>query len=428
MEALDRALRAVRAGRPDAARRLLDEVLAADPSNEEALAWRARVAESPAERAEWLRRALAVNPDNRWARAGLDEIEGGGPPPLGPPPLDPTAAAAASAAAGPATGALHVLQCPSCAGSVELHPGRGAQAAACRYCGSVIDLTTDQAAVLGQLNPKVGPTIPIEPGMEAVLDGERHLVLGWLRYTGHDDEETWTWDEWQLVGDSGAVRYLSHAKDEGFTLQAPVRPVAPFHYADKSIAVPGGRAHVTERSEARITALRGELTWRPRLGHTLQVLEARGPGGSRYSGEWTDGEVELSGGHVLPARAVQQAFNLPATARIARGGTVPLAPEAIADARWSARACFVGAFLIAFAGCAGEGTGTVLLDQNVTVPLALMSDTPALTVGTFTVAEPGKPVEISIDAAITYNGDWAAVDAYVTGPDGEETLVLAGDL
>ncbi len=192
---IDRAIRAARRGHAEAARRLFDAVLEGEPENETALSWRARITDDPGAKSTLLRRALAVNPDNKWAAGaleGLGDAEAGAVPSSRS--LDSVGARAA---------AIDNLQCPNCAGQVEIHPDRGPKSVVCTHCGSVLDLTSKQLEVLGQVRTSFKPAHGIFPGAEAVFEGEKHLVSGWLRYKGWDDEESWTWDEWQLISDSG---------------------------------------------------------------------------------------------------------------------------------------------------------------------------------------------------------------------------------
>ena len=283
---LDRALRAARRGHHDAARRLLDGVLAQDPENEEALSWRARVAGSDADRAAYLQRALAVNPDNRWAAGELATLGDATPQPTS-----------------------DTLSCPNCGGSVEVHPERGTKAVVCTYCGSVLDLTAGQLDILGQMNPEVGPRQPVRPGDEAVFFGETHLVMGWAQYEGWDDEDRWRWDEWQLVSESGTPRYLSHSPDEGWTIQTPIRPTPEIGglFGMRWINLPDGKAPVHESGPARIRAMQGEFTYRPQLGATLEVLEAT-RGDQHYSAETTATELEVVGGPRVSERELWEAF------------------------------------------------------------------------------------------------------------------------
>ncbi|MGB3543726.1 DUF4178 domain-containing protein, partial [Rubrivirga sp.] len=297
LSALDRAIRAARRGHLEAARRLLDSVLEAEAENELALTWRARVTEDAGAKSVLLRRVLAVNPDNRWA---ADALEGVG---------DVEAGTVASSRllddVGVRAASIENLQCPNCGGQVEVHPDRGSKSVVCTHCGSVLDLTSKQLEILGRVKPRFKPNQDIMPGAEGTFEGERHVVTGWLRYKGWDDEDTWTWDEWQLVSDSGTARYLSYSRDEGFLLQSPVRPTPKVGRG--GIELPDGRVRFHEQSPAKITGMAGELTWRPKLDVTLQVAEAR-KGTMQYSVELTADEVEVVGGKRLADVTVWKAL------------------------------------------------------------------------------------------------------------------------
>ena len=83
-ERLREGVEAARRGDKLAARRLLQQVLIADPSNEIALMWMASVVDSLAERRSYLEKALRVNPNNERAREALRRLGGAGaasPPP-----------------------------------------------------------------------------------------------------------------------------------------------------------------------------------------------------------------------------------------------------------------------------------------------------------------------------------------------------------
>ena len=417
---LDRALRAARRGHSVAARELLDGVLAADPGHEEALLWRARVAEGDAERAAFLQRVVAVNPENRWA---ADQLASGA--------FSGGDGAVASAGTGaPASGARgpDTLQCPTCGGNVEVHPGRGAKAAACTYCGSVLDLTSRQLDILGQMDPKVSPHQPIEPGDEAVFDGENHLVIGWLQYQGWDDEDRWWWDEWQLVSDSGTARYLSWSPDEGWTLQTPVRPTPKVTRG--GIKLPNGTARVKEVSPAKIAAMRGELTWRPTLGKTLQVMEAQ-RGGQHYSAELTAEEIEVSGGPRISEREVWEAFGREDKLRemAERAERRRQRRKAL---RRAALLCFAASVLyffgIGWAASKGESissasTEFVAQERGLPAPPALADNRTIVReraeLGTIDVDEPGETYEVTLESRPTDGTGQGRGDLYLMEPDGD---------
>jgi hypothetical protein len=189
-----------------------------------------------------------------------------------------------------------------------LRGGSDIQTVVCNYCGSVLDLTPEQAAIISQTDPKVKPARPIELGMEGTFEGKLHQVIGWVRYEGWDDEDRWQWDEWLLASADGEFRWLSYDSEEGFQLYKKIIPREPFDpRTATSIKVPGGVAQVVERSPARIVALAGELTWRGKVGEELKYVDAK-RGKTAYSVEYTREEIELLEGHPLTEIQVWKAF------------------------------------------------------------------------------------------------------------------------
>jgi tetratricopeptide (TPR) repeat protein len=305
-EVLQKGIRAARRGRKEPAQQLLNQVVQADPNNEEAWLWLARVVDSPEQQAECLQRVLTINPDNRWAAEQLASLQ------AGPPAAEPSSAAAEPSPAPPSPSSsevkLDVLNCPNCGGSVELRGGSDIQTVVCNYCGSVLDLTPEQAAIIGQTDPKVKPARPIELGMEGTFAGKLHQVIGWIRYEGWDDEDRWQWDEWLLASADGEFRWLSYDSEEGFQLYKKITPREPFDPRTATrIQVPGGVARVVERAPARIVALAGELTWQAKVGDQLKYLDAE-RGNIAYSVEYTREEIELLEGHALSELQVWKAF------------------------------------------------------------------------------------------------------------------------
>lgn len=414
---LDRALQAARRGHHEAARRLLDGVIASDGANEEALLWRARVAEDDADRATYLQRVVGINPDNRWAADQLEAIRTGGTD-VSQPSSD-------------------TLKCPNCGGSVDLHPERGTKAVMCSYCGSVLELTAGQADIIGQMNPKVGPSHPVRPGDEATFFGENHLVMGWLQYEGWDDEDRWRWDEWQMVSDSGTPRYLSFSSDEGWTIQTPIRPTPKVGMM--WIDTPDGKAFIKERGPAKIVSMQGEFTWRPQLDRTLEVVEAKA-GKTHVSAETTADELEVVAGPRISERELWEAFGR--TDKLeemdARNERRRKQRRAM---RLAALVCFAAAaayFMgIGWAAAKGETiyTGSeefVAQERDLPIPEAPPVDPgePAgtrmettirerFTVGSFAVDDPGETYEVEVNAVAPPElGGRAFAELFIEEPDG----------
>lgn len=300
-EMLQRAIRAARAGYKQPASQLLQQVLEAEPDNEEALLWFVRVTDSPETKETSLQRVLEINPNNRWAAEQLRALQ------AGETPLTPTQFDRGSK--------LETLACPNCGGAVELQGGEGVKTVVCRFCGSVLDLTAEQAAIIGQGSKQIKADVPIELGQEATFEKVTYQVIGWLRYEGWDDEESWQWDEFLLASLDGQFRWLSYSPDEGFVFQQKMTPRRAFNPRKaKVIAVPPkGEATVTERASAKVIDLAGELTWQGKIGDRINYLEAHKGRRYRYSVEYTDQEIELMGGQVLSNEDVAKAFGHPDT-------------------------------------------------------------------------------------------------------------------
>ena len=89
-ETFQRGVQAARRGRKEPAQRLLKEVVEADPQHEQAWLWLARVTDEPAEKAAYLPRVTALNPDNKWAADQRAALAGGvseETAPTAPPPV-----------------------------------------------------------------------------------------------------------------------------------------------------------------------------------------------------------------------------------------------------------------------------------------------------------------------------------------------------
>ncbi|MEP7290192.1 MAG: hypothetical protein ABI835_00360 [Chloroflexota bacterium] len=73
-ELLQMAINAARGGNKRPARLMFEQVLKQDKNNERAMMWLAKIADSKAERREWLKRVVSVNPNNEQARNALKTI------------------------------------------------------------------------------------------------------------------------------------------------------------------------------------------------------------------------------------------------------------------------------------------------------------------------------------------------------------------
>lgn len=73
-ELLRMAINTAKQGNRGPARVMFTQILSEDKQNERAMMWMAKLAESKAERQQWLNRVLAVNPNNESARVALQRM------------------------------------------------------------------------------------------------------------------------------------------------------------------------------------------------------------------------------------------------------------------------------------------------------------------------------------------------------------------
>lgn len=407
-EALQKGIRAARRDAKEPARRLLGYVVQQDPDNEEAWLWLARVVETPAQRVDCLQRVLAINPENQWAAQQLTELQSTPAEPAAPvqpPPSEPTPELE-----------LDLLQCPHCNGSLKLRSGTRARTLVCQHCNSVLDLTSDQAQIVGQLGRRYRPSMPIELGMEGAFDDRQYQVIGWLRYEGWDDEDRWRWDEWLMASSTGQFRWLSYDAEEGFLLQKEIAPTQAFNPSTAtSIPVPGGSAHITERSPCKIVALDGELTWQAKVGEHMRYIEAK-LGELCYSVEYTQDEIELLEGRAVSDLTVWRAF-----------GRQDLVEKAIEDTKRKkqymtmAGVCAVFVLLSCIGGVFTALTGRKLVSQEIHVSEAEQE------VGPFEIAAPGRVHKITLRARGLPVNRWAVVDISVLDENDNEYYLGASE-
>jgi hypothetical protein len=422
---LQKGMKAARRGHKEPARKLLSQVVQADPANEQGWLWLARVVDQPEQQQKCLERVLQINPQNQWAAEQLQALQAPPTPPAPPPiPAEPGAAPppvppAAEAEAAPpelkpvsAGYEFEVLNCPNCGSALDIKGGKAVQAVVCNACSSVIDLTPAQAQVIGNAGKKGGPSLPIEPGKELKLEGVLYQVVGWLRYEGWDDEERWRWEEWLLIASNGSFRWLAYDPATGFTFQKKVSVSSPIRYQQPVIPVPGGKAEVTERAQARIVALAGEMTWRATVGQQIKYMDAKA-GDKLYSVEFTPDEVEIHEGVPVAEEDVWQSLgNQPMVEALQKQQNVRR------NYRRLAVASMIFFFLSLCAMTSSTAGGSSIFEQTMTLTRG-----EAVQSNLYTVKNVGRIHEIRLTASNPTN-DWGAIDVTAIDQQGDKQLLF----
>ena len=410
-ETYERGVRAARRGDDANAQELLHQAANEEPENELAWLWLARVTPGDANRAGYLAQALALNPANKWAEHELAVARGEAKP-------------------GDIFGTsddkeLEALSCPNCAGALELKRD-DSKTCVCPNCDSIVQLTDRQASLVGTAS-KHNPSVPITLGMKGVFDNVTYEVIGWLRFEGSDDEDTWIWEEWLLESRIKGYRWLSWDAEAGFNFCSPLPIEGDLDRMSRHISVNGKKARVIESGLARIVAVAGELTWRATIGDSFWYFDAK-DGSKRYSAEFSTDEVELYACQPLKPKEVTAAFpelgsNVSNTPAPSSGSdSVAAEPDDVRGYGLWALICLglavVASGLAVMAFNSGKkiggGTNGVVRGGNAVF-------------GPYKVSKVNRPMKIELTGEIP-NNSWVALEIDAKTPAGKIVPVLKTDL
>ena len=407
---LQTGIRAARQGKNEPARKYLRSALEANPESEKAWLWLARVVEDPGQQADCLQKALDLNPDNQWAAQQLQALQQAGeqqepaPKEKGDrkPDLDEDQTELS----------LETLECPNCGAPLSLSSTE-AKTVTCQSCGNVLDLTEQGLNITSETNKDIQPAVPLEPGMTGEIQGQTYQIIGWLKYRGYDTEEVWYWDEWLLAGGDGGYLWLSYDDETGFVVQEKAPP--PHDFDPRSgmmFTADDQKVLITERDEAEIVALAGELTWRARVGDEINYADAF-RGDDRYSFEYSSEEIEFYKGRTVEDIDIYRAF-----------GLKDMVAREKKKARTRRLLGTVAAIFFVFA-CIGltSAVGSMLSGFRLAHsgdPL-IINQTRQARLGPFEVTQENRPHEVSLRTYEKYLplDSWAVVDVTLQDAQGE---------
>ncbi|RMG27360.1 MAG: hypothetical protein D6730_07335 [Bacteroidetes bacterium] len=221
------------------------------------------------------------------------------------------------------------FNCTNCGAALEVLNPR-AREISCQYCGSLLDVTSEEHQILRALVPpkKHPPMSFIRLGQTAVIDGQQHQVIARTRWrmkykeywyeegeSGYSDE-VWVYDEWLLMNQDFTYFYLVEDR-EGFHQVEEIIPETPSLLPkDRRMRFYNNQRKqiVREYGQASVIFFEGESNYRIQLGDTIKFAmfqERR----IKYQAEWRldkQGEikeVEFFKEVPLSRRKVQEAFS-----------------------------------------------------------------------------------------------------------------------
>lgn len=208
---------------------------------------------------------------------------------------------------------VKTLQCPSCAGTVLVHMPGQSVTVVCSSCSSVLDASSEGAAIIQKYSEKarIKPEIPF--GVKGELLGNKWMCLGMI--VKKETKWGFTWKEYLLFNPQGGFRWLTESDGHwGITTTLPKKPQdvfdsAMFFYGHSCLQHQGRNFRLFHRGVAEVEYCLGEFYWRVQKGEKIHFADYVRPG-EGITVETEAAEQVCSYSLYLEPEIVQKAFGL----------------------------------------------------------------------------------------------------------------------
>ncbi|MCX6546312.1 MAG: DUF4178 domain-containing protein [Acidobacteria bacterium] len=247
---------------------------------------------------------------------------------------------------------VRALQCPKCAGRLEVRGLGQTTTIACGSCGSVVDISSDDLRVISTFNATLTrhPVIPL--GTRGTLRGDPYEVIGFMCRAITVDGTDYEWSEYLLFNPYKGFRWLTEYN--GHWNDVKTTTGQPEDDGDKTVRYLGSAFRRFQSADARVTYVLGEFYWRVSVGERARVSDYVMPP-LMLSKEETGEETTWSLGEYVEPDAVAKAFGVTTSmpSRIGVYANQPSPLSAKATVLGKAFACLVAAAVIVqMASCA----------------------------------------------------------------------------
>jgi hypothetical protein len=216
------------------------------------------------------------------------------------------------------------LNCPKCAGPLELRAPDQSERVTCPYCNSLLDINQGQFRYLKTLEPKgPGPSIPV--GATAEFEGHPLTVIGYMVRSVEYEGVRYFWQEYLLYNPQVGFRWLVES-DGHWSYVSAVPPADVVQKDEKRVVYAGQTFNIFQDAWARVEYVGGEFYWKVSVGEQVRAADFIAPprmlsreisgqhGAARRQGagggELHAEEINWSLGTYLPLREVRRKFNV----------------------------------------------------------------------------------------------------------------------
>lgn len=215
------------------------------------------------------------------------------------------------------------LNCPNCAGPLELRAPDKTERVTCPNCGSLLDVSQGEFRYLKALEPK-GPPPSIPLGAVAEFEGQPLTVIGFMVRSVEFEGVRYHWQEYLLYNPAAGFRWLVES-DQHWSYVTTLPPAAVSEPDPGKLARYDGRTFkIFQDASARVDHVMGEFYWKVEVGERARAVDfvrpplmlskeisggAVGWGGKR-PGALEAEEVNWSLGTYVPVKEVRKKFGV----------------------------------------------------------------------------------------------------------------------
>jgi hypothetical protein len=227
------------------------------------------------------------------------------------------------------------LNCPKCAGSLELFAPDQSLRVTCPNCNALLDADQGKLKYLETLSTrKIKPVLPL--GSKGKLQGKEYTVVGFMRRHVVYEGKTYPWSEYLLYNPEVNFRWLVKTDDSHWSFVEQIDFPGNIT-SGTTIRYQGDSYRLFDRGDAIVSYVVGEFPWRVTVGETSFTSDYIAPPymlsfeqtlPTATSGpETVNQEIAVSKGVYVTVDEIEKAFSLTNLRRPLGVGAIQPAPK-----------------------------------------------------------------------------------------------------
>ncbi|HEU4597587.1 MAG TPA: DUF4178 domain-containing protein [Pyrinomonadaceae bacterium] len=211
------------------------------------------------------------------------------------------------------------LNCPQCAGPLELRAPDAAERVTCPNCGALLDINKGELRYLKTLEPRgSAPSIPL--GAVAEFEGQQWTVVGFMSRSVEFEGVRYFWQEYLLYNPMNGFRWL--VESDGHWSYVVAVPPGEVTETGKTAVYGGQPFKIFQDAAARVEYVQGEFYWKVSVGETAHAVDyvrpplmlskevSGGYGPAQRKGAIEAEEINWSLGTYVPLKEIEKKFGV----------------------------------------------------------------------------------------------------------------------